>query len=181
MIRLLTQGDAESFSKIVLSRNKFSSVNDDQKLDALKDITFDMLDFFNLSSVRLYGYFSPNLLGVLVSSPSSYQPSYYITRAHTLKGIENGKQVLSGLIKHTVTDYETAGYKRFSTLYEKESLVSVPRLWDTKNVLPAYSVITELEVLANTKPKQTETWEILFGRTLLSKDSVVRTFFKNEL
>jgi hypothetical protein len=127
---------------------------------------------------QVFGAFSKDkeLVGVLFTVASSQQVSYYLTRAHVKRGVDNSKDILAGLLSYTVKSYESAGYQRFSTLYQESALVSIPRLWDFNKVLPNYKSYTELKLEANAKPKQTEIWEVLYGRTLSPEPTVVRTF-----
>lgn len=176
---------AEDICLLSESRSNFSSVADSRVLESIRIQqrlnTYNVLTPAVIESglAKVFGYFEDNeLKGVLFTSPSSYQVSYYLTRAHTKLGVTNGIQILSSLFVQAIKVYEEAGYLRFSTLYEADSISKIQRLWKFKTLLPEYYSYTELEMGPNEKPKQQEIWETLYGQTLYPEATVVRTFIR---
>ncbi len=184
----LTYVHLDQVVELCSSRENYSSIVDAETLAFTKNqIRLNTSNILNDVVVEngtytVFGAFEENnLIAAVFTVCSSQQVSYYLTRAHTKFGILNSQEALSKLFAYIVGTYEEAGYKRFSTLYNARNVDSVSRLWKFNKVLPDYFSYTELELDANKKPKQTEIWEILYGRMLIPEPTVVRTFVKNNV
>lgn len=176
--------DLPDILELVQSRPSFSSVKDEQVLNQVREQqkanTLDMLSDSVIDSelVKVFGCrVDGELQGVLFTATSTQQASYYMTRAHTKPGCN--PRVLFELWMYCIRVYESAGYFRFSTLFSRDSVESTRRLWKAEKT--GYISNTELEIPSNTKPKQVEIWEKLYGRMLFPTPTVVRTFTRERL
>lgn len=125
----------------------------------------------------VFGCFSDDkLIGFLTTCLSSAQPCYFLRKAHTVVGAPLA--TLPTLFDAALTQHEVWGYKRFYTLYRSKDVDVYRKLWRVSSVLPSYLTYSDLEVLPDTRPKHSDFWELLFGRTLYSEPMTVRGFLK---
>lgn len=125
----------------------------------------------------VFGCFSgKTLVGFLTTCLSSAHPCYFLRKAHTLVGAP--LTTLPVLFDAALVQHESWGYKRFYTLYRSKDIDAYRKLWRASSVLSSYLAYSDLEVLPDTRPKHSDFWELLFGRTLYADSMTVRGFLK---
>jgi hypothetical protein len=184
-IRILKVKDADAVDALVNSRDNMMGNANPIMMERLR--TQSSMNTRNLlyhsdlghSMCLLFGAFDAGqLVGVLYTVCSSEQPCYYLTRAHTLKGVANGAAILGSLLGGALDVYEKAGFRRFYTMYPSDLLRAYQPLWRSPRVLQDYLTYTDLEVGPFERPKFNEYWEILFSRVLFPNPILVRGFVK---
>jgi hypothetical protein len=181
--RILTSNDSDSIKEVIESRTNLLGI-DQQSLKKMRQQAH--LSTINLLALsdrghqigRIIGAFSDNRLdGVLLTAVSSEQPCWYAIRMHTRKGISNGISALGAMMDKAVTLYEADGFRRFYAMYPARHVKGYQYLRRAMTVA-SYISYVDLEIPALTRPKFTDFWEILCGRTLYTEDMVVRGFVK---
>ena len=179
--RLITLEEAPLVHALVVSRASFIGITDPDRLEVIfKNMqanTFNMLEQSNseYGTAKVMGCFDgETLVGVLYSRVSDNQVCWFLVRAHTLKGREDGAKIMRRLIGATVEHYLALGYQRWYTVYRKSELRAYPKLG--KALLDGTIVYTEIEVPPDVKVKQIEFWEKLYGRMLVPETTVVRCY-----
>ena len=105
------------------------------------------------------------------------EPSWYGTMIRST----NDKKYVRPLLDAAMTYNEQLGRLKFYTLWSEKHAKLLRRFAFSKTATERYDYIDELLIPAKTKCVYTNYWQILFGRTLLPIDTVVRcTFLKQE-
>lgn len=93
----------------------------------------------------------------------------------------NDKKYVRPLLDAAMTYNEQLGRLKFYTLWSEKHVKLLRRFAFSNTASERYDYVDELLVPAKTKCIYTNYWQILFGRTLLPIDTVVRcTFLKQE-
>jgi hypothetical protein len=126
---------------------------------------------------RVFGLYTDGQLDAAVFTVvSTAHPCYYVNKAYTRPG--SPLSVLSELFEHLIQVYEQLGYSRFYTLYRRDDIATYHKLWRTSKVLKNYITYSDLEIEPNIRPKHSDFWELLFGRSLYKATMVVRGFIR---
>lgn len=127
---------------------------------------------------RVFGAFNDtgDLLGIVTVALSRAQPCYFIRKAYTSP--EAPLKTLSELFTAVIAHYEALGYGRFYTMYSNDNIGLYHRLWRTASTLTNYVTYTDLVIPANVRPKHSDVWELLFGRSLYPEDMAIRGFIR---
>lgn len=184
--RILSQDDYSEVSRVICSRDYFSSISRQAELRNAREFhlshTHNLLDadVQNAGLGRVFGATNSDglLVGILVTTLSDCQANYYVVRAHTIPGLQDPSVVLSELMAAAIAYYEQNGYFRFYTVYTSSKIAAYQRLWKASESLAGYISYTEVDVGANEKVKQSEFWEKLYGRLLLPEPSAIRAFVR---
>lgn len=178
---LLNRKHVDAITDVVQARSEFSGVKGDA-LENVKSVQrlkmYNALDDVVVASgmARIYGVFEgERLLSVMFTTVSEQQANYYITRWHGRPGMHS-KEVLQTLWSGILDDYESLGYFRFMTLYQKKHVRAYYTMGGPEG--RGYISYNELELPPDTAPKQVELWDKLYGRTLFPHETVVRAFVK---
>lgn len=132
----------------------------------------------NLKCFHTYGYEENNEIKCLISFYESYdEPSWFYTLYRSSGNNKLLRDVLDEIIKYN----ENNGRLKFYTLvHEKHSKLLRKFHWSSYNN-ERYGYFDEYLVPAKNKVFYQNAWELLYKRTLLPEDSVVRcNFLKNE-
>ncbi len=184
-VRILRYEDADAIKELIETRDRMLGISNPDQLQMMREQghlnTLNLLRHSDLEHQmgRIFGCFENGVLvGVLYTVTSTEQPCWYMTRAHTRKGVTNGPSILGSLTREAVSLYEAAGFRRFYTMYPKRYIAAYQPLWKTSDSLHGYHSYTDLEVPPLTKPKFNDFWELLLGRALYTNTMVIRGFIK---
>lgn len=178
--RALTPVDFEPLQDLMLARESFLGVHE-QSLDILKQTAVETardLLFVGPQVGTVFGTFDDQdaLVAAVFTSVSAAHPCYYVNKAYTSPGASLAS--LSEAFSSVIAHYESLGYSRFYTLYRERDIDLYQRLWRTARSLDGYMSYTDLSIPANTRPKQSEIWEMMMGRILYVTPMVVRGFIR---
>jgi len=179
MIKQLTASDYPSLANLMESRSSFLGVPAGEATALHKTISLstakDLLDV-GPSLGRIFGLYDETgtMDAAVFTVVSQSHPCYYVNKAYTRPGV--GLDVLPQLFKDLIVEYERLGYRRFYTLYRQDDIATYHKLWRTTTVLSNYITYSDLEVAPNIRPKHSDFWELLFGRSLYKSTMVVRGF-----
>jgi hypothetical protein len=181
MIEQLTPSDYSRLALLMESRNTFLGVPAGDATNLHKVISLstakDLLAV-GPSLGRIFGLYDEigTLDAAVFTVVSQSHPCYYVNKAYTRPGV--GLDVLPQLFKHVLVEYELLGYRRFYTLYRQDDIATYHKLWRTTKVLSNYITYSDLEIEPNIRPKHSDFWELLFGRSLYKSTMVVRGFIR---
>ena len=177
----LTLSNYADLEGLMTSRNRFLAVAGDNQDSFRKIGLTTAYDLLNVGPDvgRIFGaYVDDALVGAAFTSVSSTHPCFYLNKAYTSPGAP--ADVLPVLLEHLIWVYSELGYKRFYTLYRKQDLETYHRLWRTASVLKDYVAYTDYESAPNERPKHSDFWELLYGRSLYPEEMMVRAFVKKD-
>lgn len=179
--RLLTLEDMPAIQDLVHARD-FTLGVDPSSHATVQAFSLGLLEDLlknGLGVGAAFGLFDGDQLnGLLVSCLSSAHPCYFVRKAHTRPGLGLTHSVLSELFSACIEHHEQRGFERFYTLYRSSDIGIYHRLWRTSSVLKNYVAYTDLEMQPNIRPKYSDFWELLFGRTLYNVPMSVRGFVR---
>ncbi len=181
MIRQLTPSDYAHLVDLMESRSTFLGVPAGEATTMHKVISLstakDLLDV-GPGLGRIFGLYdeADTLDAAVFTVVSQSHPCYYVNKAYTRPGVS--LDVLPQLFKHLICAYERLGYRRFYTLYREADIATYHKLWRTTSVLSEYITYSDLEIEPNIRPKHSDFWELLFGRSLYKSTMVVRGFIR---
>lgn len=179
MIRQLSPEDYSQLANLMESRNSFLGVPAGEATALHKTISLstakDLLDV-GPSLGRIFGLYDEagTMDAAVFTVVSQSHPCYYVNKAYTRPGVS--LDVLPQLFKALICEYERLGYRRFYTLYRQDDIATYHKLWRTTTVLSNYITYSDLEIEPNIRPKHSDFWELLFGRSLYKSTMVVRGF-----
>lgn len=177
----LTLAQYADLEELMSSRSRFLAVAGDNA-EAFRKI--GLTTAYDLLSVgpdvgRVFGrYENEKLVGAAFTVISSTHPCYYLNKAYTTSDAD--LTVLPSLFEFLISEYEKLGYKRFYTLYRKQDIPTYHRLWRTSKVLTNYVSYTDYESAPNERPKHSDFWELMYGRSLYPVEMVVRAFIRKD-
>lgn len=142
--------------------------------------TFTGTYLSDLKSYHSYGYQGPD--GTITATISFYESnedaSWYWNHVRTLGN--NAREIRAVLDK--VLEYnESNGRLKFYSMFPSRYIETYRRLAFSKNASKRYDYFDEFYVEAKHQPKFGMPWQILYNRTLVPVDTVVRcTFLKQK-
>ncbi len=180
MIRHLSIDDYPQLASLMESRDTFLGVPPGEATDLHRTISLatakDLLQV-GPSLGRVFGLFSGDVLAAAVFTViSTSHPCYYVNKAYTRPG--SSLSSLSEIFEYLIETYERLGYRRFYTLYRQSDIATYHKLWRTSKVLKNYITYSDIEVEPHIRPKHSDFWELLFGRSLYRSTMVVRGFIR---
>lgn len=181
MIRLLSPADYPKLADLMESRSSFLGVPAGEATELHRMISLstakDLLDV-GPSLGRIFGLYDEvgTMDAAVFTVISQSHPCYYVNKAYTRPGV--GLDVLPQVFRALILEYENLGYRRFYTLYRQSDIATYHKLWRTLKVLSNYITYSDLEVEPNIRPKHSDFWELLFGRSLYKSTMVVRGFIR---
>lgn len=183
-VERLTKEHAEGL-KLLFSSERYMGVNSNTEYFSGPDVKFNELSYnvfcdtylSDLNNFKAFGYIED---GIVTSMISFYEaidaPAWYWTQIRS-KDHKTIPLVLDAAVAHNEANGRLKFYSMFNAKYAK----SYRRLSFSKAVQERYGFIDELIVPAKTKCLYQDYWQILFNRTLVPVDSLVRcTYLKQE-
>ena len=152
------------------------------KPDSFADLFHEAFASSYLSDLQNYhAYGAINDDGMVHSYIGFYEsidePAWYWNHLRSFGDSTLIKQVLDAVIAHN----EERGRLKFYSMFPKQYAKTYRRLAFSKSNSERYDYFDEFEVNAKTMCKYTLPWQILFNRTLVPTDAVVRcTFLKQK-
>jgi hypothetical protein len=142
---------------------------DTSTLKSTNPLSFEMFNgiyLTNLNNFHAYGYFINDELKAVISFyESDEDPAWYCT---SYLGIDYDDIML--LLDRVIFHNENNKRLKFYTLS------SLGSLWD-KYQNERYSYLNELFVPSLTRCNYTNHWEVLFNRSFLSTDAIIRCYY----
>ncbi len=184
LVEKLTSSHKECI-KPLFSSSKFMGVNTDKEYFVAPDTTLNKMayDVFcdtYLSELLNFSAYGSIENGIVTSVVAFYEdtdsPSWYWTHVRSInhRAIPH---VLDAVIQHN----EQVGRFKFFSMFNSKYAKSYRRLTFSENVRKRYDFTDECLVPAKTKCIYRDYWQILYNRTLLPVDSIVRvTYLKQE-
>jgi hypothetical protein len=184
IVERLTMAHAKGL-KLLFSSEKYMGVNSNTEYFVGNEIKFNELAYevfcdTYLSSLNNFKAFGSVEDGVVTSLISFYEaidsPAWYWTQIRS-KDHSAIPAVLDAAIAHNEANGRLKFYSMFNAKYAK----SYRRLSFSKNAQERYGFIDECIVPVKTKCIYQDYWQILFNRTLVPVESLVRcTYLKQE-
>lgn len=112
-----------------------------------------------------------SLTAVICSYQAMDEPAWYMTLCMATAG--SAADCLA-LLEQVIADNERQGRWKF---YVLTGPGNSPVLWSGPDDLPRYDYVDEYQVKAKNKCVYTRAWEILFRKTLVNADRVVRCYY----
>lgn len=181
LVKALTLEDLPSVEKLIKARSKTLAVGQEFQQTHTKMSLLNAQDLLACGATQgqLYGAFEgEDLVGTLTIVISKTQPCYFVRKAYTAPGVS--LSTLPDLFSAAITAYESMGYKRFYTMYNEKDIALYHRLWRTRSTLRNYLSYTDMVVPPNVRPKHSDLWELLFGRSLYPEPMAIRGFVRKD-
>ena len=148
------------------------------------DLNNSMRDHFcntyltNLDNFHAFGIVENNRVVTLISFYESIdEPSWYNTSVRNIGDPKNVKDVLDIIIEYN----EKNGRLKWYSLINEHQQPAIRRFYLSKDVIDRYGYFDEYTVDARNKSFFNQHWEILYKRTLLPTDTIVRcSYLKNK-
>jgi hypothetical protein len=142
---------------------------DTAPLNGTNPLSFEMFNgiyLTDLNNFHAYGYFIDNKLKAVISFyESDEDPAWYCT---SYLGTDYNDIML--LLERVI--FHNENYKRLKFY----TLNSAGSLWD-KYQNDRYTYVNELSVTRLTRCNYTNHWEVLFNRSLLNIDTIIRCYY----
>ena len=181
LVKALTQSDLPSVEKLIRARSKTLAVSSEFQETHTKMSLLNAQDLLSCGATQgqLFGAFEGEaLVGTLTIVVSKAQPCYFVRKAYTVPGVP--LSTLPELFSAVIASYEGLGYKRFYTMYNEKDISLYHRLWRTNSTLRNYLSYTDMVVPPNVRPKHSDVWELLFGRSLYPEPMAIRGFIHKD-
>lgn len=132
----------------------------------------------NLQNFHAYGYYEDNIVKALISFYESVEePAWYYTIYRSLGNNNLLRDVLDAVIKHN----EINGRLKFYTLTHSRHTRLLRRFHWSKYNNERYGYFDEYVVPERCKVYYTNAWELLYKKTLMPEETIVRcNFLKQE-
>ncbi len=183
-VERLTMAHAEGL-KLLFSAEKYMGVSSNKEYFVGNEVKFNELAYnvfcdtylSGLNNFKAYGSVEDGVVTSLISFYEAIDsPSWYWTQIRS-KDHSAIPDVLDAVVAHNEANGRLKFYSMFNAKYAK----SYRRLSFSKAVQERYGFIDEVIVPAKTKCIYQDYWQILFNRTLVPVDSLVRcTYLKQE-
>lgn len=181
-VKPLTPTELSSIETLIKTRSRTLAVSPEFQDMHTKMTLLNVQDLMSVGPEvgQVFGAFDDEglMIGILIVVLSSSQPCYFVRKAYTVP--KAPLKTLSKMFEFIIQFYEKLGYKRFYTMYNADDIGLYHRLWRTGSTLRNYITYTDLTVPANVRPKHSDVWELLFGRSLYPEPMVVRAFIRKD-
>ncbi len=185
MIEKLNSSHAEAM-RAAFTGEKFMGVGVNTNYFVGPDVKFMQIAYDGfcdtyLSGLKTYHAYGSIENGVVTSYFSFYEsqetPDWYATQIRSIPNLGSLQEVQDAVIKHN----EANGRFKFFSLFNKKYRRSIRKFMFSDWANERYDYFDEYIVPARTKCLYQTPWQVLFNRTLVPIDSIVRcTFLKQQ-
>jgi len=164
--------------KPIFSHSKYMGLETSQEHNDMLYDRFTNTYTFGLNNFHSYGYIQDNEIKALISFyESDEEPAWYYTLYRSM----GDNKLLSQVLDHVIEHNENKGRLKFYTLTHTRHTRLLRRFHWSKYNDERYGYFDECLIPAKHKSIYTNHWELLFKRSLLPEDSIVRcNFLKQE-